>query len=149
MKYLNSNKVDEGCVFCSALEEQDDRSNLIIYRGGKSFVILNRYPYTTGHLMVIPYQHKEVLSDLDPETRSEMMELVNKASQVIKAVYKPAGFNIGINMGSAAGAGIAAHIHIHVVPRWLGDTNFIPVIGDTRLIPEELNVTFKRIKEAW
>jgi ATP adenylyltransferase len=149
MKYLNSNKVDEGCVFCSALEAQDDRSNLIIYRGGKSFVILNRYPYTTGHLMVIPYQHKEVLSDLDPETRAEMMELVNKASQVIKAVYKPAGFNIGINMGSAAGAGIAAHIHIHVVPRWLGDTNFIPVTGDTRLIPEELDVTFKRIKEAW
>lgn len=112
-------------------------------------MILNRYPYTTGHLMVIPYQHKEVLSDLDPETRAEMIELVNKASQVIKAVYKPAGFNIGINMGSAAGAGIAAHIHIHVVPRWLGDTNFIPVTGDTRLIPEELDVTFKRIKEAW
>ncbi len=149
MKYLKSNKTNEGCVFCSALEQQDDRSNLIIHRGENSFVILNRYPYTSGHLMVIPYQHKEVLSDLNPKTRAEMMELVNKASQVIKAVYKPEGFNIGINMGSAAGAGIAAHIHIHVVPRWFGDTNFIPVIGDTRLVPEELDVTFNRIKKAW
>ena len=149
MKYLKSNKKEEGCVFCSAIEQNEDQKNLVIHRGEYSFVILNRYPYTSGHLMVIPYSHVEQLSELDPVTRAEMMELVNKASEVVKEVYKPEGFNIGINMGSAAGAGIAAHIHIHVVPRWFGDTNFIPVIGDTRLIPEELDDTYKHIKEVW
>lgn len=149
MKYLNSEKKEDGCIFCVVIEQKDDSNNLIIHRGERSFVILNRYPYTSGHLMVIPYQHSETLSDLGTETRNEMMELVNKASEVVKEVYKPEGFNIGINMGSAAGAGIADHIHIHVVPRWIGDTNFIPVVGDTRLIPEELDTTYKRIKSEW
>ena len=149
MKYINSEKKENGCIFCDVIERKDDSVNLIIYRGYKTFVILNRYPYTSGHLMVIPYQHSETLSNLDIETRTEMMELVNKASEVVKEVYKPEGFNIGINMGSAAGAGIADHIHIHVVPRWIGDTNFIPVVGDTRLIPEDLDVTYKRIKAEW
>ena len=149
MKYINSEKKENGCIFCDVIEQNDDSGNLIVHRGNKTFVILNRYPYTSGHLMVIPYQHSENLSDLDIETRTEMMELVNKASEVVKEVYKPEGFNIGINMGSAAGAGIADHIHIHVVPRWIGDTNFIPVVGDTRLIPEDLDITYKRIKSEW
>ena len=149
MKYINSKKKENDCIFCDVIEQKDDVSNLIIHRGIKAIVILNRYPYTSGHLMVIPYQHSETLSDLDIETRTEIMELVNKASEVVKGVYKPEGFNIGINMGSAAGAGIADHIHIHIVPRWIGDTNFIPVVGDTRLIPEELNTTYKRIKSEW
>ena len=149
MKYINTNKTNDECVFCSVIEHEDDQKNLIVHRGEKAFVILNRYPYTTGHLMVIPYSHKEALSDLDPDTRAEMMELVNRSTVLIKQVYKPEGFNIGINMGEAAGAGIAAHIHIHVVPRWIGDTNFIPVTADTRLIPEDLDVTYKRITKEW
>ena len=149
MKYINSIKNKGACIFCSVLKQKDDVKNLIIFRGKSSYVILNRFPYTSGHVMVIPYQHTETLSLLDRDTRSEMMELVSNASEVVKEVYKPEGFNIGINMGSAAGAGIAEHIHIHIVPRWIGDTNFIPVTGDTRLIPEELEVTYERIKEAW
>lgn len=149
MKYINSNNKDDDCVFCLAIEQKDTQENLIVYRGEKSFVILNRYPYTSGHLMVIPFLHNESLSDLGSATRAEMMELVNKSTEVIKQIYKPEGFNIGINMGTAAGAGIAQHIHIHVVPRWIGDTNFIPITGDTRLIPENLNVTYNRIIKAW
>lgn len=149
MKYINSNKKQDTCIFCSVVEQNEDSNNLIIYRGENCYLILNRFPYTTGHVMVIPYQHTESLSSLDQKTRSEMMELVSKASEVVKEIYKPEGFNIGINMGSAAGAGIAEHIHIHIVPRWISDTNFIPVTGDTRLIPEELAITYKRIKEAW
>ncbi len=149
MKYIKSNKQGDGCIFCSVIEQNNDETNYLIHRGKYAFVILNKYPYTSGHLMVVPYQHSEILSDLNKLTRSEMMELVNKASHIVKEVYEPEGFNIGINMGSAAGAGIADHIHIHVVPRWFGDTNFIPVIGDTRLIPEELDVTYKHIKAAW
>lgn len=148
-KYITSTKKKDGCVFCQAIEQNEDSETFIVHRGEHAFVILNKFPYTSGHLMVIPYQHSEKLSNLNPDIRFEIIELVNKASEVIHSVYKPDGFNIGINMGSAGGAGIAEHIHMHVVPRWSGDTNFIPVISDTRLIPEELEITYKRIKEKW
>jgi ATP adenylyltransferase len=148
MRYITEFKKN-GCVFCAALKLEDGIENLILYRGGKAFVILNAFPYTSGHLMVLPYQHVPDLSDLDVATRSEMMELVTKTSQVLRAIYSPEGFNIGINMGEAAGAGIEEHIHIHIVPRWVGDTNFMTAVGQTRVLPEALEETYRRVKNAW
>jgi ATP adenylyltransferase len=139
----------QGCVFCSAVQRTDGPENGVIFRGEQAYVILNTYPYTSGHLMVLPYQHCRDLADLDQTTRSEMMELTTKVSQVLTDVYHPEGFNIGINMGEAAGAGIEEHIHIHVVPRWDGDTNFMTAVGQTRVLPEALEDTYKRVKEAW
>ena len=148
MRYLTEFK-KKGCVFCGALALEDGPENLIVSRGQRSFVILNAFPYTSGHLMVLPYQHVPGLSDLDEETRAEMMEMVTKSSQVLRTLYTPEGFNIGINMGEAAGAGIEEHIHIHIVPRWMGDTNFMTAIGQTRVLPEALEDTYRRVKDAW
>jgi ATP adenylyltransferase len=149
MAYIRAFKKN-GCVFCQALAQpQDGEDNLIVTRGEKAFVILNRFPYTSGHLMILPYQHARQLDDLDPETRAEMIELVTKGSQVLQEVYNPQGFNIGINMGEAAGAGIEEHIHIHIVPRWSGDTNFMSAVGETRVVPEPLAETYRRVKAAW
>jgi ATP adenylyltransferase len=148
MRYLNSQKI-EGCVFCNALKLPDGVENMILYRGERSFVILNAFPYTSGHLMVIPIDHVPDLTDLDKATRAEMIELVTKASEVLRDVYGPEGFNIGINMGEAAGAGVGDHIHIHIVPRWKGDTNFMSAVGETRVLPEELSETYRRVKDAW
>ncbi len=148
MRYITEFKKN-GCVFCGALELEDGPENLIVSRGQKTFVILNAFPYTSGHLMVLPYQHVPDLSDLDAETRAEMMEMVTKSSQVLRTLYTPEGFNIGINMGEAAGAGIEEHIHIHIVPRWMGDTNFMTAVGQTRVLPEALDETYRRVKDAW
>lgn len=148
MRYINEFKKN-GCVFCAALQEEDGPDNLVAIRGQKAFVILNAFPYTSGHLMVLPYQHAPDLSDLDAATRAEMLELVTKASQVLRQIYTPEGFNIGINMGQAAGAGIEEHIHIHIVPRWMGDTNFMTAVGQTRVLPEALEETYRRVKDAW
>ena len=148
MRYINAAK-EKGCVFCLAIKKEDGEDNQIVYRGEHAFVILNRFPYTSGSLMVLPYQHARDLSDLTPDTRAEMMELVTKASQVLTGVYHPEGFNIGINMGEAAGAGIEQHIHIHIVPRWNGDTNFMTAVGNTRVLPESLEETYHRVKAAW
>jgi len=148
MRYITEFKKN-GCVFCDALELEDGPENLIVSRGQKTFVILNAFPYTSGHLMVLPYQHVPDLSDLDAETRAEMIEMVTKSSQVLRTLYTPQGFNIGINMGEAAGAGIEEHIHIHIVPRWMGDTNFMTAVGQTRVLPEALDETYRRVKDAW
>ena len=148
MHYLSNFKKD-GCVFCAALEQVDGLENLIVNRGTKAFVILNAYPYTSGHLMVLPYRHVPDLTDLDADTRAEMIELVATASQLLRRLYSPEGFNIGINMGEAAGAGIEEHIHIHIVPRWQGDTNFMTAVGQTRVLPEALEETYRRVKGAW
>ena len=148
MKYIESHKQD-GCVFCQAIEQEDGEENLIVFRGETCFVILNRYPYTNGHIMILPYVHKAKLSELNPETRAEMIELVSKGTQVLQEIYKPEGFNVGINIGEAAGAGIEEHIHMHIVPRWKGDTNFMSSVGETRVLPEELEETCRRIIAVW
>jgi ATP adenylyltransferase len=149
MKYIETPKTTPGCVFCSALGESDDVTNLIVARGERAFVILNRYPYTSGHIMIVPVDHQPSLEKLDPITRAEMMELVNFSIQVLEAVYHPQGINIGINIGEAAGAGITDHVHMHVVPRWHGDTNFMSTLGMTRVLPEALEDTYQRLKTGW
>lgn len=127
----------------------DGPVNLIVFRGAHAFVILNRFPYSNGHLMVVANAHLSSLDLLDAPTRTEMMELVNTSIMALRKVYHPQGFNIGANIGSAAGAGIADHVHIHVVPRWHGDTNFMSTLGETRVLPEELELTYQRLSEAW
>ena len=123
--------------------------NLVVFRGHNAFVILNRYPYTSGHLMVVANIHLPSLEDLDAETRTEMIELATNGIQVLRKVYKPEAFNFGANIGKAAGAGIAGHVHLHVVPRWGGDTNFMSTLAETRILPEELNDTYRRVHAAW
>lgn len=149
MSYIENHLKEENCVFCAAASRSNDEENLVIFRGRRVFIILNRYPYTSGHLMAVPYEHCSSLSGLDPETRAEMMELVHRATLVLQVVYHPQGFNLGMNIGEAAGAGIAEHIHFHVVPRWGGDTNFMSSLADTRVLPEALEDTYRRVREAW
>lgn len=152
MPYIGRDKAAEkakGCVFCLALKEKDGPENLVIHRGKLAFVIVNRFPYTSGHLMVLPFQHAAKLDEIDAATRAEMMELLNDAVKVLMGVYKPGGFNVGINLGEAAGAGIEEHLHLHVMPRWVGDTNFISTVGETRVLPETLEETWQRVKAAW
>jgi ATP adenylyltransferase len=146
MEYIENNNKEDGCVFCNAQARMDGAENLIAFRGTYAFVILNRYPYTSGHLMVVPFEHKPNLEELDPATRAEMMELTSLCTTVLKSIYRPQGFNIGVNIGEAAGAGVAGHVHIHIVPRWRGDTNFMSSVGSTRVLPEALEDTYRRVK---
>ena len=149
MEYIENYKHDAECVFCWAPRQEDGPDNLIVYRGRLNYVILNRFPYTNGHLMIVPYEHQAHLEALSPEVRAEMMELTAWAVQVLKKVYHPQAFNLGMNLGTAAGAGIADHLHMHVVPRWSGDTNFMSTVAQTRVLPEALEVTYRRLREAW
>lgn len=149
MSYIEKHKEESGCVFCIAQSIADGEQNLILFRGQRAFVILNRYPYTSGHLMVVPFQHEASLEGLDAETRAELLELANRITQMLGREYHAQGFNVGINIGEAAGAGITEHIHLHVVPRWTGDTNFMSSLGETRVLPETLEDTYQRMKKAW
>jgi ATP adenylyltransferase len=149
MSYIQKHKDEGGCVFCEAQGIEDGAENLILYRGQRAFVILNRYPYTSGHLMVVPFEHEASLEDLDAETRSELLELANGVMKMLGREYHAQGYNVGINIGEAAGAGITEHIHLHVVPRWSGDTNFMSSLGETRVLPETLEDTYLRLKRAW
>lgn len=147
IEYLTGEGV-EGCIFCDKPAENNDRANYLLYRGEHAYILMNIYPYSNGHLMVAPYAHVAQLADLDPEVRAEIMELTTLCTELLARASHPAGFNLGANMGKAAGAGFEEHFHLHVVPRWLGDTNFMPVIGDTRVIPESLDATYERLKQA-
>ncbi len=138
-----------GCVFCLAAASNDDRNTLIIHRARLNFVILNRYPYTSGHLMIAPYRHVARLQQADDETAEEMMRLARLSERLIEQTYRPQGVNIGMNLGEAAGAGIEQHIHMHVLPRWFGDANFMTSVSDTRIIPEELSVTWDKLRQAF
>ncbi|MEW6286380.1 MAG: HIT domain-containing protein [Chloroflexota bacterium] len=149
MEYIENSDKEAGCVFCNAQAMPDGAENLIAYRGERAYVILNRYPYTSGHLMVNPFVHVATLEELDAATRAEMMELTSQCTTVLKNIYKPQGFNVGVNMGEAAGAGVLGHVHIHIVPRWKGDTNFMSTVGGTRVLPEALEVTFERVRNEF
>lgn len=148
-KYITRDKTSEGCAFCEALAKPDGPENLIVHRGELAFVILNLYPYSNGHLVIVPYLHTSILTDLPAPTLTEMAALVQRGMQVLTELYKPQGFNLGVNQGAAAGAGIAEHVHVHIVPRWVGDANFISVIGQTRILPETLEQTYARVRAAW
>jgi len=139
----------EECVFCAAAASPNDREWLIVHRGVYNFVILNRFPYTSGHLMVVPNQHVSTLQDLPDEATTEMMRLAREAEKHLRALYNPDGMNFGMNIGKSAGAGIASHLHMHALPRWYGDTNFMTVVSETRLLPEELEITWERLRDAW
>ena len=141
-----SKDIEEDCIFCAKPAQDDDVENLIVHRGEHSFVILNLFPYTNGHLMVAPYAHVGRLQDLPAETTAEMMALAQRAMGRLEEVYEPHGFNVGFNQGRVAGAGVEHHIHLHVVPRWGGDTNFMPVIADTRVMPQTLEQSYEALK---
>lgn len=147
MEYILEAKTRE-CVFCDKLIHGDDEAEHVLTRGCYAFIALNRYPYNNGHLLIIPYAHAPSTENLPPETLTEMMLLVNQGVAALRLAMQPEGFNIGINLGKAAGAGIEPHLHIHVVPRWNGDTSFMSTIGDTRTIPESLDQTYRRLKLA-
>ena len=136
----------EGCILCNKPKEDNDASNYILYRGNKNFIIMNSYPYNPGHLMVAPYRHVANPEELSDEELLEHWQVVNRGLKILREVFNPGGFNIGINMGRVAGAGIEGHIHTHVVPRWQADTNFMPVVADARVIPEALAETYNKLK---
>ncbi|MDQ7029146.1 MAG: HIT domain-containing protein [Ardenticatenia bacterium] len=145
MEYIVSDK-EPGCPFCRALDAGDDKAGHILHRGTRCFIILNKYPYNNGHLMVLPYRHVAELHELTPEERLELIELVELSVRVLRESSRPDGFNVGMNLGTAAGAGVLGHLHMHVVPRWNGDTNYMTVINQVRTIPELLEETWGRLK---
>lgn len=136
----------KGCFLCKYLKLKDMRKSLILYRGKHSFIILNRFPYNNGHLMIAPNRHLKNLEDLSEKEANEIFSLVRKIIPIFKKAYRPQGFNIGLNLGICAGTSVADHMHIHIVPRWEGDTNYMPVIGETKIIPESLQESYKIIK---
>ncbi len=149
LKYVKdaSKDIEEECIFCafSGEEPKNDEANLIVHRGERCFVILNKFPYTNGHLMVAPYEHVGSLAAIDSETTTEMMDLAKQAMTILEGNYSPHGYNVGFNQGRVAGAGVEHHIHMHVVPRWGGDTNFMPVLADTRVMPETLEQSYEAL----
>jgi ATP adenylyltransferase len=145
--YITSINHETGCVFCRINQEHRDAENYVIHRANLNFMLLNLFPYTSGHLMIVPYEHQAELASLSTATTTEMMELAKRAQIALQAEYKPDGFNIGMNLGHSAGAGVADHLHLHVVPRWTGDANFVSIIGETRVLPEDLSVTSNKLKQ--
>ena len=144
MKYIRNAAKAKVCVLCNALQKNDGIDNLIVKRGDKAFIILNKYPYTSGHIMIAPIQHKANLEELDPQTRAEMMELSSYCMSILRNIYSPQAFNFGANIGEAAGAGVPGHVHLHNVPRGNGETNFLTTIGEVRVRPADLQNTYDR-----
>lgn len=140
---------DDECIFCAKPAQQDDESNLIVHRGERCFVLLNLFPYTNGHLMIAPYAHVASLAEAAPEALQEMILLARRAEASLREIYRPHGFNVGMNLGECAGAGIAGHIHLHVLPRWTGDANFMTTVGETRVMPEDLAETYRKLAAAF
>jgi ATP adenylyltransferase len=147
-QYVTKGDAPSGCVFCTAAGATGDRENLIVHRAKYNFIILNRFPYTNGHVMVVPFQHVSSLQDLAEEALLEMMRLARECEKHLRATYRPDGLNMGINLGQSAGAGIADHVHMHILPRWIGDTNFMTVTGETRVMPEDLTATWEKLSSV-
>ncbi len=141
--------LSQECLFCRKSAEQKDEENYLVHRAERSFVLLNLYPYTPGHLMVAPYAHVATLEEAEEATLAEMMRLTRRAEAHLRAIYRPRGFNVGLNIGECAGAGVAGHLHVHVVPRWPGDTSFMTAVGETRIVPEELAATYRKLSQAF
>ena len=147
MEFIMGDRPSE-CIFCDKPRESRDRENYILYRGRHGYIILNAFPYNNGHLLVIPYAHENTLEALDAETAAELMALTQRGIAALRRSMSPDGLNVGVNIGKAAGAGIADHVHIHIVPRWNGDTNFMPVVGSVRIVPELLKTTYDKLIAA-
>ena len=147
-RYIADAAKNDRCIFCDAAAANDDAKTLIAFRGRKNFVILNRFPYTAGHVMIVPYEHISELSRVDAETLAEMMQLAQRLQAALEATYHPEGYNLGMNLGRCAGAGITGHLHLHLLPRWTGDANFMTTVSETRMEPEELDTTYAKLRRA-
>jgi len=150
-RYVTHPGPDAECLFCriaSAITAEEDKANYVLLRAERSFVLLNLYPYTSGHLMIAPYAHVATLEEAEPATLEEMIRLARRAETALRALYLPGGINVGINIGKAAGAGVDKHIHMHVLPRWLGDVNFMTAVAETRVLPEDLDTTWEKLRKA-
>jgi len=146
--YVQTATPDDACIFCAKAAGSRDEENLVVHRARLNFILLNLYPYNNGHVMIAPYEHVATLEDAREETAAEMMLLTRLVQVHLRSIYRPGGFNFGMNIGEAAGAGVAGHIHMHVVPRWRGDANFMTTIGETRVLPEDLSETYRKLREA-
>jgi ATP adenylyltransferase len=149
MRYVQGERKDEGCIFCLAAESGDDEARLVVQRGERCLMMLNAYPYNSGHLMVSPHRHVASVEDLERDELLELMTLTQSALRAVRKTYAPDGFNLGVNEGGVAGAGFAGHVHMHVVPRWAADSNFMAVTADTRVLPESLEDSYARLREAY
>jgi len=154
--YIKSGSTDKEndpqfCVFCSLLQEtgDSDKSKFILHRAAHNFVVLNLYPYISGHLLIVPFAHQAELSALSKEASDELMDLTKRCQAILRDVYRPHGFNLGMNLGAAAGAGVANHLHLHIMPRWFGDTNFMTTVSESRVIPEDLTTTYSKLRERF
>jgi ATP adenylyltransferase len=149
-QYVSGSRSRPGCIFCEfAKSPENDRENLVVYRGALNLIVLNRFPYSSGHIMIAPYEHVDTLEAASPDTAQEMILLTRDAQRRLRDIYRPSGFNIGMNIGESAGAGIAGHIHMHLLPRWSGDTSFITTVAETRVLPEDLRETWHKIHQAF
>jgi ATP adenylyltransferase len=147
-RYVSTASPSNACIFCAKPAANDDEGNYIVLRAQHNFVLLNLYPYTSGHLMIAPYEHVAQLSGAHPETLAEMMRLAVRCEAALRKIYNPDGINLGMNLGEAAGAGVAGHIHMHMLPRWTGDASFMSTVAETRVLPEDLATTYRRVKAA-
>ena len=147
--YIQGASPRKGCIFCEKPAAHQDEDNLIVFRGERNFVILNAFPYTSGHVMVLPFAHLDRLAGMPAEAAHELMDLAQLTEQALMQLYRPHGLNFGMNLGQAAGAGVAGHLHLHALPRWTGDTSFITTVSETRVLPEDLSTTWRRLREAF
>lgn len=147
-KYIADATKDDRCIFCEVIAANDDAKMLVVFRGTRNYIILNRFPYTSGHVMVVPYAHISDLALADADVLCEMMNLAQRAKVALEKTYRAEGYNLGMNLGRAAGAGVLGHIHLHVLPRWSGDSNFMTVVGETRVEPEDLSTTYEKLRAA-
>jgi ATP adenylyltransferase len=149
-QYVAGSRPSSSCIFCDfAASPKNDRANLVVHRGERNLIVLNRFPYSTGHVMIAPFEHVDSLEAASLETVQELMLLTRKAQSKLREIYRPSGFNIGMNLGESAGAGIAGHIHMHVLPRWSGDTSFITTVAETRVLPEDLAETWTKLRQTF